>query len=50
MSPTSAKKTFVVTRFDPDVDQVAKTQSYEIPVQSDWTAGPAAWPSAAAAG
>jgi fumarate reductase iron-sulfur subunit len=30
------KKTFVVTRFDPDVDQAPKTQSYEIPVQPDW--------------
>ncbi len=30
------KKTFVVTRFDPDRDQVPKTQSYEIPCQSDW--------------
>ena len=30
------KKTFVVTRFDPDRDQVPKTQSYEVPVESDW--------------
>ena len=30
------KKTIVVTRFDPDVDEVPKTQSYEIPVQPDW--------------
>ena len=30
------KKTFVVTRFDPDRDQVPKTQSYEVPVQPDW--------------
>ena len=30
------KKTFVVTRFDPDRDQVPKTQSYEVPCQSDW--------------
>ena len=30
------KKTFVVTRFDPDVDEVPKTQSYEVPVQPDW--------------
>jgi fumarate reductase iron-sulfur subunit len=29
-------KTFVVTRFDPDRDQVPKTQSYEVPVESDW--------------
>jgi fumarate reductase iron-sulfur subunit len=30
------KKTFVVTRFDPDRDEVPKTQSYEIPCQPDW--------------
>jgi succinate dehydrogenase iron-sulfur subunit len=30
------KKTFVVTRFDPDRDEVPKTQSYEIPCQADW--------------
>jgi fumarate reductase iron-sulfur subunit len=30
------KKTIVVTRFDPDKDEVPKTQSYEIPVQPDW--------------
>jgi len=30
------RKTFVVTRFDPDRDQVPKTQSYEVPVESDW--------------
>jgi fumarate reductase iron-sulfur subunit len=30
------KKTIVVTRFDPDVDEVPKTQSYEIPVEPDW--------------
>ena len=30
------KKTFVVTRFDPDVDEVPKTQSYEVPCQPDW--------------
>ncbi len=30
------KKTIVVTRFDPDVDEVPKTQSYEIPVHPDW--------------
>ena len=29
-------KTFVVTRFDPDRDPVPKTQSYEVPVESDW--------------
>jgi len=36
MSEQGARKTFVVTRFDPDKDEVPKTQSYEIPVQSDW--------------
>jgi fumarate reductase iron-sulfur subunit len=30
------KKTFVVTRFDPDVDEAPRTETYEIPVQSDW--------------
>ena len=25
-----------ITRFDPDRDEVPKTQEYEIPVQSDW--------------
>ncbi len=30
------KKTFVVTRFDPDRDEVPKTQSYEVPCQPDW--------------
>ena len=30
------KRTFVVTRFDPDVDQVPKTQSYEVPCRPDW--------------
>ncbi len=30
------KKTFVITRFDPDVDEVPKTQSYEIAVDPDW--------------
>jgi fumarate reductase iron-sulfur subunit len=29
-------KTFVITRFDPDKDEVPKTQEYEIPVQPDW--------------
>ena len=33
---SEVKKTIVVTRFDPDVDEVPKTQSYEIPVQPDW--------------
>ncbi|MEE2663504.1 MAG: succinate dehydrogenase iron-sulfur subunit [Myxococcota bacterium] len=32
----SAKKTFVITRFDPDKDEVPKTQSYEIECQDDW--------------
>jgi len=30
------KKTFVLTRFDPDKDEEPRLQSYEIPVQSDW--------------
>ena len=30
------RKTFVVTRFDPDRDEVPKTQSYDVPVQPDW--------------
>jgi len=30
------KKSFVITRFDPDKDEVPKTQEYEIPVDSDW--------------
>ena len=34
--PDAQKKTFVVTRFDPDRDEVPRTQSYEIPCQSDW--------------
>jgi len=29
------KKTIVVTRFDPDVDEVPKTQSYEVPIQDE---------------
>ena len=29
-------RTFVVTRFDPDVDQVPKTQSYEVPCRPEW--------------
>jgi len=36
MSDSQQKKTFVVTRFDPDRDQAPRKQSYEIPVQSDW--------------
>ena len=30
------KKTFVVTRFDPDKDEKPRQQSYEVPVQPDW--------------
>ena len=30
------KRTFVVTRFDPDRDQVPKTQSYEVTCRPDW--------------
>jgi len=30
------KKTLVITRFDPDTDEVPKTQEYEIPVHADW--------------
>ena len=30
------KRTFVVTRFDPDVDHAPKTQSYEVPCRPDW--------------
>ena len=30
------KKTFVITRFDPDRDDVPRTQAYEVPVQPDW--------------
>ncbi|MCP3986370.1 MAG: succinate dehydrogenase iron-sulfur subunit [bacterium] len=30
------KKTFIVTRFDPDKDEVPKTQTYEIEVEPDW--------------
>jgi len=30
------KKTFVITRFDPDKDQAPRQQSYEVPVQPDW--------------
>ena len=36
MSAGQQKKTFVVTRFDPDRDEVLRKQSYEIPVRSDW--------------
>ncbi len=32
----STPKTFVITRFDPDKDEVPKTQSYEIECQDDW--------------
>ena len=30
------KKTFTLTRFDPDRDEAPRLQSYEIPVQPDW--------------
>lgn len=30
------KKIFKITRFDPDRDEVPRTESYEIPVQDDW--------------
>jgi fumarate reductase iron-sulfur subunit len=30
------KKTFVVTRFDPDRDEAPRTDTYEIPVRADW--------------
>ena len=30
------KKTFVVTRFDPDRDEAPRTQSYQVPCQPDW--------------
>lgn len=29
-------RTFVLTRFDPDKDQVPKTQSYEVPCRPEW--------------
>jgi fumarate reductase iron-sulfur subunit len=29
-------KTFVITRFDPDRDEVPRTQRYEVPVRPDW--------------
>ncbi len=30
------RKKFTITRFDPERDEVPRTQEYEIPVQSDW--------------
>ncbi len=33
---SSEKKTFKVTRFDPDQDELPRTQTYEIPVRDDW--------------
>jgi len=36
MGAEKPTKTFVITRFDPDVDEVPKTQSYEVPVEPDW--------------
>jgi fumarate reductase iron-sulfur subunit len=32
----SEKKTFVITRFDPDKDPAPRQQTYEVPVQPDW--------------
>jgi len=32
----SEKKTFRITRFDPDQDEAPRTQTYEIPVDPDW--------------
>ena len=32
----SQTKKFIVTRFDPDVDEVPKTQSYEVECDPDW--------------
>ena len=32
----SEKKTFVITRFDPDKDQAPRQQTYEVPVQPEW--------------
>jgi len=36
MSDEHPKKTFVITRFDPDQDDAPRKQSYEIPVRPDW--------------
>jgi len=36
MSDALPKKTFVITRFDPDQDDAPRKQSYEIPVRPDW--------------
>jgi fumarate reductase iron-sulfur subunit len=36
MNIEKRKRTFVVTRFDPDKDEVPKTQSYDVPCQEDW--------------
>ncbi len=33
---SEVKKTFVVTRFDPDRDEEPRTDRYEVPVQPDW--------------
>ena len=30
------RKRFVITRFDPERDEVPRTQEYEIPVEPDW--------------
>ena len=45
------KKKFVITRFDPDQDEVPKTQEYETKSTAAFrTAGRAGWPSVAAVG
>jgi fumarate reductase iron-sulfur subunit len=36
MSTATLKKKFVITRFDPDQDEVPKTQEYEIECESHW--------------
>ena len=33
---SDSTKKFVITRFDPENDEEPRTQTYEIPVQSDW--------------
>jgi fumarate reductase iron-sulfur subunit len=35
MAETTNRK-FIVTRFDPDKDQVPKTQEYDVPCEKDW--------------
>jgi fumarate reductase iron-sulfur subunit len=36
MSDEQQKKTFILTRFDPDKDEAPRQQSYKIPVKEDW--------------